>query len=208
MECKEKNFEKNFLMIVKPDGIRYFHSIIEVLEKNQIKILSIKSKHLIQSEVEDVYQEHRGRYFFNTLVDYMLMGKCFLLAVRANFPVIESAKKEIREIAKKQGAQFAAESLTVAVNSTKISETADIGNFIQKFVNEYVRTFDGIHCSDAESAEREVTLFFDPSELKEPGFNVEHSTAIVCQKLIDSQENQKAVSNSDSDHYKPTFFNK
>lgn len=207
MKAKEGVTEKTGLMIIKPDGIGYFNNIIDILKKKDIRILSLKSKRLVRSEVEDVYREHKGRYFFNSLVDYMLMGKCFLLAVRGEYSNIESAKKEIRELAKKQGGLLAGQSLSVAINSTKISETADISQFIEKFVNEYSRTFDGIHCSDFDSADREVSLFFDEEDLVEPVFNIEHSTAIVCQKLMAAQEHQKSALTNDAENYRPGFFN-
>lgn len=207
MQAKEGASEKTGLVIIKPDGIGYFDYIIDILKKKDIRILSLKSKRLMKSEVEDVYREHKGRYFFNSLVDYMLMGKCFLLAVRGHYSNIESAKKEIRELAKKQGGLLAVQSLSIAVNSTKISEAADISQFIEKFVNEYSRTFDGIHCSDFDSADREVSLFFEEDDLAEPDFNIEHSTAIVCQKLIAAQEHQKSALTNAEENYRPSFFN-
>lgn len=207
MQAKEGATEKTGLVIIKPDGIGYFDYIIDILKKKDIRILSLKSKRLMKSEVEDVYREHKGRYFFNSLVDYMLMGKCFLLAIRGDYSNIESAKKEIRELAKKQGGLLAVQSLSIAVNSTKISEAADISQFIEKFVNEYSRTFDGIHCSDFDSADREVSLFFDEDDLAEPDFNIEHSTAIVCQKLIAAQEHQKSALTNAAENYRPSFFN-
>ena len=196
------------LMIIKPDGMQYFGEIIEILNRNKIKILSIKSRQLNKTEVEEVYRDHKGRYFFGPLVDYMTMGKCCVFAIKADFSVIESAKKQIRLFAREFATTLAGRALAVAVNQTKTTELVDVNEYITNFLKEYQRTFDGIHCSDIDSAERELEIFFESSELCEFDFNLERSVEIVSNKVQLAQENQRSLIDKAFENYSPNFFNK
>ena len=64
------------LSIVKPDAIakNVVGEIYARFEKNGLKIVASKMKHLSRREAEGFYAVHRERPFFNALVEFMISG--------------------------------------------------------------------------------------------------------------------------------------
>ena len=64
------------LSIIKPDGIQK-NLIGEVLgrfEKGGLRILAIKMLRLTKNQAEEFYAVHRGKPFFEPLIQYMISG--------------------------------------------------------------------------------------------------------------------------------------
>jgi len=64
------------LSIVKPDAVakNVIGEIYARFEKNGLKIVASKMKHLSRREAEGFYAVHRERPFFNALVEFMISG--------------------------------------------------------------------------------------------------------------------------------------
>jgi len=64
------------LSIVKPDAVakNVIGEIYARFEKNGLKIIASKMKHLSRREAEGFYAVHRERPFFNALVEFMISG--------------------------------------------------------------------------------------------------------------------------------------
>ncbi|MFT3762441.1 MAG: nucleoside-diphosphate kinase [Pseudoxanthomonas sp.] len=64
------------LSIVKPDAVakNVIGEIYSRFEKNGLKIVAAKMKHLSRREAEGFYAVHRERPFFNALVEFMTSG--------------------------------------------------------------------------------------------------------------------------------------
>ncbi|TDT50916.1 nucleoside-diphosphate kinase [Fonticella tunisiensis] len=64
------------LILIKPDGVRrnLIGEIIRRYEMKGLKIVSIKSMHPSRELVEEHYAEHRGKPFFNDLIEYLTSG--------------------------------------------------------------------------------------------------------------------------------------
>ena len=61
------------LVLVKPDGVQRGLSgeIISRLEKTGLKIIGMKIIHITKETASKHYQEHIGRPFYETLVDFI-----------------------------------------------------------------------------------------------------------------------------------------
>jgi nucleoside-diphosphate kinase len=135
--------EKTFLMI-KPDGVQrnLVGSIVSRLEQKGFKIVGAKLMQVSDELAKTHYQEHKERPFFGELVDFITSGPVFAMVLEGE-NVISTAR--------------------LVVGSTNPQEAApgtirgDFGLTVGKNI---------IHGSDSpESAEREINLFFDESEI-------------------------------------------
>ena len=135
--------EKTFLMI-KPDGVQrnLIGPIVSRLENKGFKIAGAKLMNVSEDLAKTHYQEHQDKPFFGELVDFITSGPVFAMVLEGE-NVISTAR--------------------LVVGSTNPQEAApgtirgDFGLTVGKNI---------IHGSDsAESAEREINLFFDKAEI-------------------------------------------
>lgn len=135
--------EKTFLMI-KPDGVQrnLVGTIVERLENKGFKIAGAKLMHVSEELAKTHYQEHADKPFFGELVDFITSGPVFAMVLEGE-NVIDTAR--------------------LVVGSTNPQQAApgtirgDFGLTVGKNI---------IHGSDSkESAEREISLFFNDSEV-------------------------------------------
>lgn len=135
--------EKTFLM-VKPDGVQrnLIGEIVQRFEKKGFKLVGAKLMQVSGELAEEHYAEHKERPFFGELVEFITSGPVFAMVWEGE-GVISTARN--------------------MMGKTNPSEAApstirgDFGVTVGKNI---------IHGSDsAESAEREIKLFFDKEEL-------------------------------------------
>ena len=64
------------LAIIKPDAVQAKKSgkIIERIEQEGFNILAIKKIHLTREQAEQFYGVHKGKHFFDVLVDFTSSG--------------------------------------------------------------------------------------------------------------------------------------
>lgn len=141
--------EKTFLM-VKPDGVQrnLVGTIVSRLENKGFKIVGAKLMNVSEELAKTHYAEHSERPFFGELVDFITSGPVFAMVLEG-----EDAIKIARTV----------------VGSTNPAEASpgtirgDFGLTVGKNI---------IHGSDSpESAEREINLFFNESELVDYNLN-------------------------------------
>lgn len=188
----------NFLLIIKPEAYRYAEEIIKKIEESSITILAMKSLQVGYDDANKLYEEHSGKYFHNTLINYLTMGESILIVIETDVIKMQEIKKSLRQMYK----QFDWEALfTITLNKLhKIEEfNLKTESFGTDLLNEFKSTFDAIHCSDPNQGEREINLFFSPEELEktEPSalrnfasnarLDYEKMIDIILQKLQDKQ---------------------
>ena len=132
------------LSIIKPDATskNIIGKIIDRFEENGLKVVAGKLIHMDQAQAAGFYAEHEGRPFFPNLVEYMTSAPVFVQVLEGDNAVIKN-----REL----------------MGATKPSE-ADPGTIRADFAE----TIDAnaVHGSDSiESAAREISYFFDDSEI-------------------------------------------
>lgn len=135
--------QKTFIM-VKPDGVQrnVIGEIVRRFEQKGFKLAGAKLMQVSNELAENHYGEHKERPFFGELVDFITSGPVFAMVWEGE-DVITTARTMI-------GATNPAE-------ATPGSIRGDFGVTVGKNI---------IHGSDSpESAEREINLFFDESEL-------------------------------------------
>jgi nucleoside-diphosphate kinase len=137
--------ERTFLM-VKPDGVqrRLIGEIVRRLEQKGFQLIGAKLLQMSREMAEQHYEEHRGKDFFDGLVEFTTSGPVFAMVW--------------------QGEQVIALSriLMGKTNSLEAIPGTIRGDFAAH------TRYNLIHGSDSpESAEREINHFFRPEELIE-----------------------------------------
>ena len=132
------------LSIVKPDAVEknIIGKVISRFEKAGLKIVAAKMMHLTEEKARGFYAEHEGRPFFAGLVEFMTSGPVVVQVLEG-----ENAIALNREL----------------MGATNPAESAE-GTLRKDFADSVGRN--AVHGSDSPaSAEREITYFFDASEI-------------------------------------------
>lgn len=130
--------------IVKPDAVtrNLIGKIYQRFEENGLRIVAAKMLHLTPEKAEGFYAEHKGREFYEPLVNYMVSAPIMVQVLEG-----ENAIAKNREIMGVTDPEKAAPNTIRADFAISVRENS-------------------VHGSDSEeSAEREIAYFFDASEL-------------------------------------------
>lgn len=137
------------LAIIKPDAVKAGHigEIITMIEKNGFHIEAMGLAQLDHDTAEEFYAEHKGKPFFNGLVEFMSAGPIVVIALGK-----ENAVQDWRNLMGATDPKKAAPGTIRALYGKSLEE----GN--------------AVHGSDSdEAAERELALFFGGFEDEEEG---------------------------------------
>jgi len=132
------------LSIIKPDGVDrgLMGEVIKRLEENGLKIIAMKMIHMTDPEARGFYAVHKGRPFFNSLVEFMTSGPCVVMVLEA-----ESAIQRYRDL----------------MGATNKDEAAE-GTIRREFATDIEKNV--VHGSDAkETAATEITYFFSQLDI-------------------------------------------
>ncbi len=136
--------QERTLVFVKPNGVErgLIGEIVARFERRGLKLRAAKLKQVSRELAEEHYAEHRGKGFFGGLVDFITSGPIFLMVLEG-----PSVVKVARD-------------MMGATNPLEAGPGTMRGDFALE-IGENV-----VHGSDSvESAEREIGLYFDESEL-------------------------------------------
>lgn len=129
--------------IIKPNAVKKnaIGSIIQIFEKNGLKIAAMKLQKMEKAKLEEFYAEHKERPFFGELVTFMMSGPVVLMALKGENAVLRN-----REIMGATDPKKAAPGTLRALFGDNVGENA-------------------VHGSDsADSAARELKIFFEQKE--------------------------------------------
>jgi nucleoside-diphosphate kinase len=129
--------------IIKPNAVKKnaIGSIIQLFEKNGLKIAAMKLTKLEKAQCEEFYAEHKARPFFGELVTFMTSGPVVLMALKGENAVLRN-----REIMGATDPAKAAPGTIRKLYGDNVGENA-------------------VHGSDsADSAARELKIFFESKE--------------------------------------------
>jgi nucleoside-diphosphate kinase len=132
------------LSIIKPDAVakNIIGKIYSRFESAGLRIIAAKMIHMSADQAGGFYAEHKGRPFFNDLVEFMTSGPIVVQVLEG-----ESAVSKNREL----------------MGATNPKE-ADAGTIRADFAQSI--DANAVHGSDSEtSAEREIAYFFSAKEL-------------------------------------------
>ena len=133
------------LVILKPDALQrqLIGRIITRFEEKGLQIVACKLMRISRELAETHYDIHKGKPFYQALLDYMTNGPVLVMALQAPNAVAIARKL--------MGATFAADAEPGTIRGDFGCATG---------------TFNLIHGSDSpETAQRELTLFFTDEEL-------------------------------------------
>lgn len=126
------------LAIIKPDVVKEkkIGEIISILEKH-FTIKEMIMTTLSKSEAEEFYKEHKGKDFFNSLIEFMTSGPIVVIVLEG-----PNATQKLRELVGDTDPQKAKQDTIRKKYGKNLPENA-------------------IHASDSQSsAEREIKFFF------------------------------------------------
>ena len=132
------------LSIVKPDAVarNLIGKIYSRFESNGLKIVASRMMTLSQDKAEGFYAEHKGKPFFETLIQFMTSGPIVVQVLEG-----EDAIELNRKIMGKTD-----------------PEKADEGTIRKDFAESMQRN--SVHGSDSsESAAREIAYFFEDADI-------------------------------------------
>ncbi|GAW92225.1 nucleoside-diphosphate kinase [Calderihabitans maritimus] len=135
--------ERTFVMI-KPDGVQrnLIGKIISRFEDKGYRIVAMKLMQVTRDLAERHYEEHRGKPFFESLIDYITSGPVVVMVLEG--------KDVVAGVRKMNGATNPAEA---APGTIRGDYALDIGRNV-------------IHGADSvESAQREISIYFKEEEL-------------------------------------------
>jgi len=135
--------EKTFVM-VKPDGVQrgLIGEIVNRFEQKGFTLVGAKLMQISQELAEEHYGEHKERPFFGELVEFITSGPVFAMVWQGE-NVIKTSR------------------LMIGATNPQEANPGSIRGDFAVTVGKNI-----IHGSDsAESAEREINLFFNESEL-------------------------------------------
>ena len=132
------------LAIIKPDAVGngYTGKIIDRIISEGFKIWAARLIHLSREQTESFYAIHRGRPFYNDLVDFMTSGPCMPMVLEH-----EDAVNAFREL----------------IGATNPAEATD--GTIRKDFAESVQN-NAVHGSDSdENAQKEIAFFYSTDQI-------------------------------------------
>ena len=144
--------ERTFLMI-KPDAVQrnLIGEVVSRLERKGLKLVAAKLFQANEELAKEHYAEHVEKPFFNDLVSFITSGPVFAMVVEG---------KNVVEVTR---------TLVGETNPTKAAPGTIRGDYGIDLGRNI------IHGSDSnESAEREIALWFDQSELNDYKLNNEN----------------------------------
>ncbi len=130
--------------MIKPDAVQrgIVGNIISRFESAGLKLAAMKLVKLSRDLAEQNYAVHKGKPFYESLIDYVTSGPVVCMVLEG-----ESAVAKVR-------------SLVGATNPLEAAPGSIRGDFGLRV------DFNIVHASDSvESAEREISVFFKPNEL-------------------------------------------
>jgi len=141
------------LVLVKPDGVQrqLVGQILARFEAANFSITALELRYPEQRHIEQHYQEHRGKAFFEPLVEY-LTDSPVVAAVLAGTDAVNTTRRIIGDT---DPATAADETIRGEFGTDSMQQADEEGRALQNLV----------HASaDSEDAAREISLWFPNHE--------------------------------------------
>ncbi|WP_338599928.1 nucleoside-diphosphate kinase [Sulfolobus tengchongensis] len=135
--------QRTFVMI-KPDGVKrgLIGEIISRFEKRGLKIIALKMVKMSRETAERLYEEHKGKNFFEDLINYVTSGPVVCMVIEGD-EVVQVVRRMIGNTDPKEAPPG-----TIR-GDYALSKSENV-----------------IHASDSlEKAQREMSIFFDKLDL-------------------------------------------
>ena len=137
------NLERG-LVLIKPDAYRSGNSgnVLSMIEAKGFKLIALKTLIMTKDIAEKFYAIHKGRPFYDALIEFMTSGRIIAVCVEKENSIIDMRK---------------------LVGNTN-SELAEEGTIRAKYGTD--NRENGVHASDSvENGLNEISFFFKDDEL-------------------------------------------
>ena len=88
-------------IIIKPGFLKYTDDIIRDLHRLDFVIIEAMEKTLTREEAETIYSVHKGKAFYEKLIDYMTSSPCIGMILLSPFSDRESAIETLKQLKEK-----------------------------------------------------------------------------------------------------------
>lgn len=105
-------------MIIKPEFLEYKDKIINDLHRHDFIIIEAKEKTLSREEAENIYSCHKGKPFYNELIEYMTSGPCIGMVLLSPFSDRESSIETLKELKDKYRKRYALDKTHNVIHSS------------------------------------------------------------------------------------------
>ena len=132
------------LSIIKPDAVarHVIGEIVSRFEKAGLHVVASRMTRLTQAQAEGFYAEHRGKPFFESLVQYMTSGPVIVQVLEGTNAILLNRK-------------------LMGATDPKEAEPGTIRADLAES-----KTYNSVHGSDSpESAKREIAYFFTDEQI-------------------------------------------
>jgi nucleoside-diphosphate kinase len=127
------------LVLIKPDGVerKLIGKIINFYEERCLSITALKMLKAERAIAEQHYEEHKGKPYFQELIDFITEGRLCALVIEGD-NIIEIVRK---------------------INGNKNPLESELGSIRGSFTCEKTKNL--VHASDSvENANREIAIWF------------------------------------------------
>ena len=130
--------------MIKPDGVQrgLVGEIIKRIENKGLKIIGMKMLWMSREKAEELYSVHKGKPFYEPLVEYVTSSPVVVMVVEG---------EEVVEIVR---------NIVGATNGKEANPGTIRGDFATNVRKNVVHAADSV-----ENARREMRIFFDETEL-------------------------------------------
>jgi nucleoside-diphosphate kinase len=128
------------LIMIKPDGTKrcLIGEVIKRFEMKQLEIADLKMVHITRETAEELYEMHKGKDFFEKLINFTISGPAVVMRIRGEDAVMNSR-------------------LIVGDTYPDKRAPGSIRGDFSPFLTENI-----VHASSSnEDAQREIKIFFD-----------------------------------------------
>ena len=85
-------------IIIKPEFLKYTDNIIRDLHRLDFIVIEAMEKTLTREEAETIYSVHKGKPFYEELIDYMTSSPCIGMILLSPFSDRESTIETLKQV--------------------------------------------------------------------------------------------------------------
>lgn len=85
-------------IIIKPEFLKYTDNIIRDLHRLDFIVIEAMEKTLTREEAETIYSVHKGKPFYEELIDYMTSSPCIGMILLSPFSDRESTIETLKQL--------------------------------------------------------------------------------------------------------------
>lgn len=105
-------------IIIKPEFLKYTDDIIRDLHRIDYSIVEATEKTLTKEEAEEIYSCHKGKAFFDELIEYMTSSPCIGMILMSPFSDRDSSIETLKELKDKYRKRYGIDKTRNVIHSS------------------------------------------------------------------------------------------